>query len=155
MNQDFTSKFTVHATASEAFDAITRVSEWWTASLEGHSAKLGDVFSVYFGKTHVTMKITEWVKNQKILWTVTDGYLDWLVDKKEWNGTKILWEVQGKDGQATVIMTHIGLHPGIECYDNCEKGWNFYVGESLRKLIQEHKGTPDIPKTKRGEVSHN
>ena len=39
-------------------------------------------------------------------------------------------------------MTHVGLTPDKECYEDCNKGWSFYVGESLRKLITEGKGLP-------------
>jgi hypothetical protein len=156
MNQDFNYSFTVQASAGEAFDAITRVSEWWTTNVDGNSEKLGDVFTVHFGKTFVTMEITEWVRDQKILWMVSDCWLDWLADKKEWNGTSILWEVQGGDGQGTVKMTHIGLHPALECYNDCREGWSFHTGESLLKLIRDHKGMPDTPRSSRQQdaVSH-
>jgi hypothetical protein len=39
-------------------------------------------------------------------------------------------------------MTHIGLVPGVECYEDCKKGWNFYVGESLFRWMTEGKGLP-------------
>jgi hypothetical protein len=40
-------------------------------------------------------------------------------------------------------MTHAGLVPGVECYGNCEKGWDFYVGESLLRLLTENTGLAD------------
>ena len=42
----------------------------------------------------------------------------------------------------TVTMTHAGLVPGIECYENCQKGWDFYLRESLQKLLRENEGVP-------------
>jgi hypothetical protein len=39
-------------------------------------------------------------------------------------------------------MTHAGLVPGIECYENCQKGWDFYLRESLQKLLRENEGVP-------------
>ena len=40
-------------------------------------------------------------------------------------------------------MKHVGLIPEIECYESCEKGWNFFTGDSLLKLINEGKGMPE------------
>jgi len=40
-------------------------------------------------------------------------------------------------------MTHIGLVPGIECYNDCEKGWDHYIRDCLFKLITTHKGIPE------------
>jgi hypothetical protein len=47
------------------------------------------------------------------------------------------------DGQTRVTMTHLGLLPGIECYNDCSTGWNFYVGQSLLQLLTGGKGLPD------------
>jgi hypothetical protein len=33
--------------------------------------------------------------------------------------------------------------PGIECYNDCSTGWNFYVGQSLLQLLTGGKGLPD------------
>jgi len=40
-------------------------------------------------------------------------------------------------------MTHIGLVPGIECYERCNEGWNHFIKESLFSLITEEKGLPE------------
>ena len=33
--------------------------------------------------------------------------------------------------------------PGVECYENCETGWDHYIKESLFKLLTEKKGLPE------------
>jgi hypothetical protein len=33
--------------------------------------------------------------------------------------------------------------PGIECYNGCEKAWDFYIQESLLQLLNEGKGMPE------------
>jgi hypothetical protein len=139
---------TINANISpnEAFDSISRVSEWWTANLEGNSRKLNDIFTVHFGKTFATIKLIEVIPDKKIVWHFTDCYLDWLKDKEEWKDTKIDWEISTALNSTQISMTHIGLVPEIECYTDCEKGWNFYIKESLFKLITEKKGIPDKPK---------
>ena len=52
------------------------------------------------------------------------------------------WEISAKKNATQISFTHIGLVPGIECYNGCEKAWNFYVKESLFKLLTEGKGIP-------------
>jgi len=142
-NQDYRAVISIDASPAEAFNAISSVSEWWTANTEGRSEKRDDVFTVRFGETHVTFRIREVVSNRKIVWQVTDCFLHWLKDKKEWIDTKIIFEVSEKKGTTQVSMTHVGLVPGIECYEGCAEGWNHYVKESLFRLITEGKGMPE------------
>jgi len=61
---------------------------------------------------------------------------------KDWNGTKISWEISTDEGLTKINFTHIGLVPEKECYNDCKGGWSFYVKESLFKLLTEHKGLP-------------
>lgn len=143
--KDYHKSITVNISAREALDYINRVSEWWATNFKGNSEKLDDIFTVRFGKTFVTFKIIEFLPDKKVVWLVTDCFLDWLKNKKEWKDTKINWEISTNKSAQQISMTHIGLVPGIECYNDCEKGWNFYVGESLLKLITQQKGVPDTP----------
>jgi hypothetical protein len=147
--QNYHNSIIANITAKEAFENIGRVSEWWAKNFKGYSQKLNDIFTVRFGETFVTFKITEVVRNKKIVWKVIDCYLHWLTDKKEWKDTKINWQVSTKKKSTQIDMTHIGLIPEIECYDNCKKGWDFFVGESLLKLITEGNGLPETPKASR------
>ena len=128
----------------EAYNAINNVSAWWTQDIEGRSQQLNDVFTVTFGETFITMKITELVPGQKMTWLVTDCHKHWLKDKKEWKGTTISWELSAEGEGTQIRFTHIGLVPGLECYNGCEKGWNFYLKESLQKLLADGKGQPDL-----------
>lgn len=148
--QNYHSDITVNTDISTAFKSIqTRVSEWWTPDLEGRSANEGDEFTVHFGDTFVTFKVTGIHPDQKISWLVINSYLPGLKDKTEWDGTSMLWEFEA-DGQATKInFTHLGLIPEIECYDNCTKGWNFFFKESLYKLLTTGKGMPNQRKSER------
>jgi hypothetical protein len=138
----------IHADISpkEAFDNINHVSGWWTENIEGNSEKLDDVFTVHFGETFVTFTIIESIPCKKIVWLVTDCHIPWLKDKKEWSNTKISWEISTENNLTKIDMTHVGLVPDIECYTNCEKGWNHYIQDSLFKLITEHEGLPQRKK---------
>ena len=142
--QDYHTSITVNATAPEAFKSINNIPGWWTADFEGNSEKPGDVFTVRFGETFITLQVVEPIPGKKIIWQVIDCYKHWLKDKKEWLGTKMIWEISAEENGTQISFTHIGLVPGIECYNGCEKAWNFYINESLFKLLTEEKGVPEL-----------
>jgi hypothetical protein len=141
--QDYQVSITVDTPAREAFKSINNVSKWWTEDLEGSSQKLNDEFTVRFDNIHVsTQKLIEVIPDKKVVWLVTDSTLNFVKDKHEWSNTKISFEIVEKGGKTQINFTHIGLIPEVECYDNCSKGWNYYIKGSLFKLLTERKGTP-------------
>ncbi len=85
-------------------------------------------------------KVIDSIPFKKLTWLVTDCYLDWLNNKTEWTGTKLVWKISEKNNETKVEMTHVGLVPDMECYNDCQAGWNQYAGESLPKLIATGKG---------------
>ncbi|MCX6352778.1 MAG: SRPBCC domain-containing protein [Bacteroidetes bacterium] len=146
-NKNYNATIVVSQTAGEAFKSINNVTKWWTENLEGSSHKLNDVFTLLWGgKSFVTIKIVEFVSDQKVVWQVTDSYLEWLTDKMEWQNTKMSFEISTRDNKTEIYFTHIGLVPKVECYNDCVKGWDQYVKGSLVKLITEGKGQPQLKK---------
>jgi hypothetical protein len=77
-----------------------------------------------------------------MVWKVIDGYLHLFTNKRDWHGTQIIWEVAAADKGTTVTMTHEGLVPGKECYNDCQGGWDFYIKESLFTLLNGSGGKP-------------
>ena len=145
--QNYNATIKVSQSAKEAFKCINNVTEWWTENLEGSSHKLNDVFKLLWGgKSFVTLKIVEFIPDKKVVWQVTDSYLDWLKDKMEWQNTKMSFEISTTDNSTTIHFTHIGLVPEVECYNDCVKGWDQYIKGSLLKLITEGKGDPQKKK---------
>jgi hypothetical protein len=152
-NQDYTVSITVNATAREAFNGINRVSEWWTENLEGSSQKLNDEFTVRFGDVHVsTQKLVEVVPDKKVVWLVTDSHLNFIKNKHEWTGSKVVFEIVEKDNKTKVIFTHLGLVPEIECFDACSNAWGPYIKQSLLNLINSGKGFPTSKERKTREA---
>ncbi len=93
--QDYQGVILVDNSLTAAFESIASgVNEWWAVNFEGSSQNMDDVFTVRFGETFVTFKVTEFIPDQKIEWTVIDCYLPWLQDKKEWNDTRILFKFE-------------------------------------------------------------
>ncbi len=140
--QDYTATIHASASAKDAVEAIDQVGAWWTSSFDGAAKRVGDTFNVRFGDTFVAFEVVEHTE-ERVVWHVTDSLLPWLRDKTEWTGTDVVWRVAAEGSATRVEMTHRGLVPTVECYANCERGWDFYVRESLRKLLVEGKGLPD------------
>lgn len=140
---NYSVSFTVDAAPATVFNHINNVSKWWTEDLEGNSQKTGDVFTVRFGDVHIsTQQLMEVIPDRKVAWLVTGSRLNFIKDQQEWNNTTIIFEITSQDNKTLLKFTHAGLVPGIECYKDCTKGWDYYIKGSLFKLLTEGKGTP-------------
>lgn len=142
-NRDYHSNITTHSTPGEAFEKISRVSEWWAKDFEGKSEKPDDVFMIRFQNgDRYKMRVSESIPNTKITWDVIDCYQVWHDKHTEWVGTKIVWEVvPGTDG-TEVKMKHVGLVPECESFDKCSLAWNYLMEISLPSFLNSGKGIP-------------
>lgn len=136
--------FSLGRAPHQVFDAICNVTAWWTIDVDGGTRAVGDEFTVQFGDVHLTkQRITEVVPAKRIVWLVTESHLPWLADKKEWKGTTIVFDITATPQGSQLTFTHIGLTPQVECFEQCEKGWDYFIGTSLLQLITEATGLPD------------
>ena len=143
ITKNYTRTIITPVSVQEAFAKIARVSEWWGADFSGRAQMLGDRFTIRFGETFVDFEIIEAEPDRRIVWEVTDCHLHWLNDKTEWKGTKVEWDLSSSAGMTSVVMTHHGLVPGIECYETCEPGWDGYLKISLPRFFATGVGLPD------------
>jgi hypothetical protein len=140
--KDYHCSIAAPVSAEEAFDSINQVSGWWAKQTEGYSESLHDVFTVRFGETYVTFEITEFLPNKRVVWFVNDCNLHWIGNKTEWTGTSIIWEITETGGATRIDMTHQGLLPEVECFKDCQAGWNDHIKNSLAKYLTEKVGMP-------------
>ena len=139
--KDFTTTILADKTPKEIFDAINNVRGWWQGSIEGNTNKLHDEFIYRMEEFHFSkQKLVEVIPNEKVVWLVTDSQLNFIKDKNEWTGTKIIFEISEKDNKTQLRVTHVGLVNGIECSDACSNAWSQLIQESLFSLITTGKG---------------
>ncbi len=141
-SKEFSCSIDVNIEPKETLNMISRVSDWWVKDVEGSTTKLDDAFTVHFGTTWVSFKITELILDKKVVWQVTDCHLPWNTDLKEWNGTQLVWEISDEKNQTRINFTHVGL-VRLDCGNQCMNSWGGYVKQSLFKLITEGEGLPN------------
>jgi len=144
-NNDFTTTILVDAIPQKAFDAINNVAAWWPGTIEGGTHKLNDEFTYRVGDVHYSkQKLVEVAPGKKIVWLVTDSKLNFVRDKTEWTGTKIIFDISIKGDKTQISFTHEGLVPKYECYKDCSNAWTDIIRQSLYSLITTGKGKMDL-----------
>ena len=142
----------IAATSTEVFDCINDVSKWWvkqvedtTTAFEGESSNLNDVFVLRAGdrtgNNHYSKhKLIEVVPNERVVWLVTDSMLNWIKgNMEEWTGTKMIFDIIQNSESTTLIFTHEGLVPQLECYEHCLHFWDMIIKDWLLTFIIRRK----------------
>jgi len=148
---NYHTSITAQVGVREAIEKINRLPAWWTRDFEGSAQKLDDVFTLRFGDTWVTCRVVDAVADKRLEWEITDCHLPWLADKTEWKNTNLIWEFSAGQDSTQVDFTHVGLIPEVECYDTCVEGWDFYIKESLFKLLTQNQGLPNARQCRLGQ----
>jgi uncharacterized protein YndB with AHSA1/START domain len=140
---NFQHEISVNASLDKVYKSITReINLWWTEMFEGVSDQKDKSFTVRFGPSvFKTMRVEEIIPKEKVVWHVTDTIIDIpeLKNKKEWLNTRIVWQLRAEKTKTTIQLTHIGLHPEIECYSICSIGWVQFC-DSLKSYLETGKG---------------
>jgi hypothetical protein len=140
-NKSFTATIEFEKPQHVVFNCLKEVSKWWSRDFEGKSARIDDEFVISHPGRHFSkQKLVELIPDHKLVWQVTESYLDWLEkDKEEWTATKMIFELTPKKDHTVLHFTHEGLVPEKECFSLCEKGWNMVIRERLFSYITEGK----------------
>lgn len=140
-NKNFNRSISVSANSNEVIKKISKVSDWWGINFSGNSEKLNDKFVVKMGgDSFFNFTVAELIPDNKLVWLVTDCNMPWYSDKKEWQNTKLIFDLSETNGVTTLNFTHEGLTPEIECYKDCERGWNHWITRSLFSYLATGTG---------------
>ena len=141
---DYTITLLADPSPEAVFHAINDIQSWWSEDFEGRATNQNDAFAVRFGQVHYSRQsVTTLIPASKIVWLVTESYLNFIQNKNEWTGTEISFELSAVDDKTQIRFTHHGLHPGIECFGDCSNGWNYYLQQSLLPRINSGSGRPN------------
>ena len=113
---------------------ISQVNLWWKKDFSGSAEKLNDKFTVPFGEPNgenlllilLSANLCQTKKLYgKLLIVICLG------SKTKRNGIipKLFLKFSEENGKTKIDFTHIGLVPGVECYDVCEKGWDGHINK--------------------------
>ncbi len=146
-NQSYTTSLQVAATPAQVYTAITlHIDKWWT-ELANEATRTGDKLTVHFEEgTSWMMEVTRAIPGHILEWHVTKAThnLINLSKSDEWEDTTIIWEISASKTGSTIVCTHKGLVPALECYDICERGWDYFLG-SLKRYLETGTGSPFKP----------
>ncbi|WP_428231873.1 SRPBCC family protein [Flavobacterium sp.] len=143
-SKDYTSTILVEQNPVTVFNAIKNFRAWWSEEIEGNTDKLNETFFYHYQDVHLSkIKLIEIVPNKKLVYEVLDNEFNFVKDKREWIGTKLIFDISNENGKTKMQFTHEGLVPEHECYSVCQDAWTSYIQGSLKSLITTGKGKPN------------
>jgi len=151
--QSYSTSLEIAASPQDVFNHINDVPKWWVRQVaggctefEGKSLNLDDEFILRHGDVHYSKhKLVEVTPNKKVVWLVTDSRLTWIKEnKQEWTGTKMIFDIVAEGEKTTLVFTHEGLVPQLECYEHCVHFWDRVIREWLFNFITNGAGESNI-----------
>lgn len=139
--KDFTCSISAKISANDALKKISDIPGWWGVTTTGNSQKQNDRFTIKMGEeAFFDCIITELIPGRRIVWLITDCYMPWFSDKKEWANTRLIFDLDENNGITQLTFTHEGLTPDLECYKDCEPGWTHWIKTSLLSYLTTGTG---------------
>jgi hypothetical protein len=143
MTQDYSTTMTVGHTPEEVYAAVLDVRGWWSHNVVGDTTTAGIEFDYAYQDVHdCRVRVTETRPGERVEWLVLQSRFSFTEDPAEWVGTRMVFDIRRTGTGTTLTFTHVGLVEDHECYGVCVQGWDFYVGESLRELVETGTGRP-------------
>lgn len=125
--KDFTESFTVNVSPEDAFHAVSDPKQWWEDPVEGNADEQGGSFSIETddGTGHFTVEQAD--DGERLVWHSED---------EAWADSDIIFDFDtDEDGTTTVHVTHRGLKPHDEDYEEVAQHWRDRIGKRLQPLI--------------------
>ncbi len=146
---DFKLDLTYDAPPGELYRALATeqgVRGWWTRLCELDEEEGGEgSFRFPDADFYARMRVARLEPPRLVEWDCLDSKHpedSGFVDLHDWIGTTLRFEIEGAgDGGSRLRFTHVGLVP-LECAEVCSSAWSFYLGDSLRALLESGEGKP-------------
>lgn len=143
MNESYSTAITLGATPEEVYAAVIDVRAWWSGAIDGDTTTVGGEFDYAYEDVHrCRIRVTRAVPGERVEWLVVENRFSFTEDPAEWVGTRMVFEIAPAPDGTALTFTHVGLVESHECYGVCVQGWGFYIGHSLRELIEAGAGRP-------------
>lgn len=142
--KDFTSTIIVDNTPAVSFNVIKNFRAWWSEEIDGSTDQLNETFFYHYKDVHLCkIKLIEVIPDKKLIYQVIENEFNFVKDKTEWVGTKLIFELLADGNKTKIVFTHEGLVPEYECYEVCNDAWTSYIQGSLQSLIITGIGKPN------------
>lgn len=142
--QDYSTTIVVGQKPEEVYHAINNVRGWWSEEIEGPTDELNKEWFYHYKDIHLCkMKVVEMIPHKKVVWEVMENHFNFIEDKEEWVGNRIIFDISKEEDQTRLTFTQEGLTTFNACFEVCRDGWNNYINNSLYKLITTGKGEPN------------
>ncbi len=146
VKNNFNCSISANISSSEIINKIINVPGWWGITFSGSAEKQNDTFNVKMsGDSFFNFTVTEVLPGKRVVWLVTDCNMPWYTDKKEWAGTRLIFDIRENKDETELTFTHEGLTPEVECYNDCVPGWTHWIKTSLFSYITIGEGVFRTP----------
>lgn len=143
IDKSYEKSIEVRSEAKTIFRALTKeLSQWW-GQMDKNVEREGDIFTVSWGEPWYQFKVLKYEPYKEIIWECLDANQiigDLKGVQKEWVGTLLEWKIASiESSKSKVTLLHKGLVPEFICYDFCSSAWDRFIGDELKKHLENEK----------------
>ncbi len=132
-SEDYSYDMNVSAPIDRIIEALTNdndISRWWPI-FSVHEREGNELRFVMGDMGPLDFTVASDPSTNKVTWSVTQCSV-----LSDWVGTTPTFVIQpNSDGTSQLSFRHVGLSPEVECFEQCQAGWNQYM-PSLYEFLQ-------------------
>ncbi len=137
-DEDYTARVSLSGSADAAFVALTTtegLGAWWTEA-SGVGTPGGELHFTFGDDGAVAVMRVDVAEPERVVWTCLSCHVT------DWVGTTVSFDLaQRDDGGCDLTFRHHGLTPKLECYLDCQSGWDHFI-PSLAAFVDTGVGNP-------------
>lgn len=142
---DFRAEVLYDAPAESVFAAVADPGAWWCAGAPAVGDQGAELRLDWSATDFVVLRVDELEPPRAMRWTCVAQHDRNLPRADEWVGTSIAFRLAPEAGGTRLEVVHEGLTPQLECFEACDRGWDFFLRRSLRALVEAGEGLPYRP----------